>query len=131
MTDKFVLSVGLAHELQHAFVRNGWTVEDVHSLCKGNTLSELRKYLLVPNIDKPLESIFLPNLVEECAKEAGIERGASSVYMKLELSGMKTVKDLVQSTHGQLMRIPHIGRKSVYFLQLLLGKHKLYIGMFD
>lgn len=45
MSDKFVLTVGLAHQLQHGFDRNGWTVEEVNDLTKGDTLSVIREAL--------------------------------------------------------------------------------------
>ncbi|MDQ3014933.1 MAG: hypothetical protein M3Q73_03650 [bacterium] len=47
MADKFTLSVGLAHELEHGMNRNGgWDGELVKLLCEGNNLGKVRDILL-------------------------------------------------------------------------------------
>ena len=42
MSDKFVMSVRQAAELDHAFERNGWLPEEVKELSKGTLLGEIR-----------------------------------------------------------------------------------------
>ena len=44
--DKSVLSIGLAHQLDMAFVRNGWVTADVNLLSKGNVLKSVRDSFL-------------------------------------------------------------------------------------
>lgn len=46
MTDKFVMSVRQAAELDHAFERSGWTPAEVKLLSSGSTLADVRKVLL-------------------------------------------------------------------------------------
>ena len=41
MSDKFVMSVRQADELDHAFERNNWTPEDVKRLSSGTVLSQI------------------------------------------------------------------------------------------
>lgn len=43
---ELVLPVGLAHKLETAFNRNGWTLSEVDKLCEGDTLAQFRKVLL-------------------------------------------------------------------------------------
>lgn len=46
MSDEFVLGVGQAHELEHAFRRNGWSAAEVKVLSMGNNLTPVREFIL-------------------------------------------------------------------------------------
>jgi hypothetical protein len=45
MSDKFMLGVGLAHELEMAFERTGWTNAEIKELTNGDTLASVRRLL--------------------------------------------------------------------------------------
>jgi len=57
MGDEFVLSVGQAHELEHAFRRNGWNASDVKVLSIGKNLTQVREFILGRAEIKPQETI--------------------------------------------------------------------------
>lgn len=50
-SDEFTMSVGLAHELEMAFRRNGWSAEEVNRLSEGDTLGKVRRKLFFNNPD--------------------------------------------------------------------------------
>lgn len=70
MTDKFILTVGQAHELQHAFHRHGWTVAEVQQLCRGDTLGLVRTQMFVPFLEKSARHFF----TEERLEKAGVPK---------------------------------------------------------
>jgi hypothetical protein len=90
---ELVLPVGLAHKLETAFNRNGWTLAEVDKLCEGDVLAQHRKVLLghaaiaVPEhlIDCDANP-FTPNgwKVEEHQKGGQFDWSADSVKFHLD-----------------------------------------------
>jgi hypothetical protein len=55
MSDKLSLSVGLAHELEMAFSRNGWTNTEIKALCEGDVLAGVRNVVRGVDEIKPVD----------------------------------------------------------------------------
>ena len=126
MSDEFVMSVGLAHELQFAFRRGGWTAEQVKELAKGDTLERLQKSMFrTPALDQNIFVFF-----EENKLHADLSWGRlTAISSILKGDCITNVRQMVQMTEYEFIHTPNLGRNGLEACKRMLSYHGLHFGM--
>ena len=123
--DSFNLSLGQSQQLEFAFQRNGWTTEEVHELCKGDVLAQIKRSLFATWNDELVKDVFeLKNL-----KALGFKRGLKIYALFGENWNKATLGDLVQLTETDILRCPFAGERDVEKINMVLEKRELRLGM--
>lgn len=109
MSDKFVLSQGLGHELETAFGRTGWSSREVKELTQGDCLAQIRNLLngtmkVVPSKPFPIwKTVKLPvyrdaRAIREACKDSDIDirnKAGYELFDKISLVKHEQEIDLV------------------------------------
>ena len=105
---------------------HGWSDEEIGILCKGTTLSELRRRMFpTPVLDKAINEVFTRDFFDRMRIGSGLVR----ILNALQLDRVETVRELVVLTERQVLNIPHLGKKNLVAIKEVLMYHGLHLGM--
>lgn len=137
--DEFTLSVGLAHQLEHAFRRNYWTTADVHRLCRDNTLDLVKEFvdrilstkMLQQHGHLLVDDVFTVKLCcgELNSYESVLTRLLNALHTGIGDNPIMTLGELVFYSEIDLLRVPNLGDTSVELAKKVLARYGLYLGM--
>ncbi|OGG47769.1 hypothetical protein A3D66_02750 [Candidatus Kaiserbacteria bacterium RIFCSPHIGHO2_02_FULL_50_9] len=129
--ENFTLSVSLAHELEKAFKRNNWTVEEVEKLVGGTVLGEMLHIVNNSTVKAQL-GLGYPVKIEEvftwylCCKELKYpERLLNRLISALKVDKRVLLVDLVSMGEGEVLRVDNIGRHCLQLVKDVFAKHYL------